>query len=316
MVAPMPETPSSDPRADRAATRRRFLGAAAVAGAAGLAGGPPAAAARRRSQGPPAFEDVVVDTGDVLLAARVIGHGDPVVIHPSLARGARDFDALAVRLAAHGHRVIAFDPRGIGQSWAPPATLEGRTLHDYAADMLAVMDRFGLRRAHVLGHAYGNRVARTLATDHPGRVRTVVLCACGGGIPSPAVVAGLARVTTPETSAAEIRRTTREVFFAPGNDPSPWYLGWYAAGGRAEQQSVGATDFAAVEGGGRAPMLIVQGKDDVVAPPGLGHDLRRRFGARITVRDLARAGHAMVTERPDAVARAILPYLRRHPIRR
>ena len=79
---------------------------------------------------------------------------------------------------------------------------------------------------------------------------------------------------------------------------------------------MGATDFAAVEGGGRAPMLIVQGKDDVVAPPRLGHDLRRRYGARVTVRDLARAGHAMVTERPGAVARAILPYLRRHPIRR
>ena len=182
--------------------------------------------------------------------------------------------------------------------------------------MLAVLDHFGLRRAHVLGHAYGNRVARTLATDHPARVRTVVLCACGGGVPSAAVVAGLARVTTPETSAAELRRTTRDVFFAPGSDPRPWYLGWYPAGGRAEQQSVGATDFAAVEGGGRAPMLIVQGKDDVVAPPRLGHDLRRRYGARVTVRDLARAGHAMVTERPGAVARAILPYLRRHPIRR
>jgi hypothetical protein len=102
----------------------------------------------------------------------------------------------------------------------------------------------------------------------------VILCACGGGIPTPEVVAGLTRVTTPTTSAAEIRRTTKEIFFAPGSDPRPWYLGWYAIPGHAEQLSVGRTDFTEIEGGGGRQMLVVQGTDDIVAPPSIGHGLR------------------------------------------
>lgn len=172
------------------ATRRGFLGHAAAA--AGAVAAPTRAVARSS----PRFTDVAISTGDVILAARTIGRGEPIVMHPSLAR-------------------------------------EGLDLHAYARDMLAVVDHFELERAHVFGHAYGNRVARTFATDHPRRSATVIPCACGGGIPTPEVVRGLSQVTDPETSAAEIRRVTKRVFFAPGNDPSPWYLGWYAAAGRA-----------------------------------------------------------------------------------
>jgi pimeloyl-ACP methyl ester carboxylesterase len=292
------------------ATRRGFLGLAAAA--AGAVAAPTRAVARSSQR----FADVAITTGDVILAARTIGRGEPIVMHPSLARGGRDFDALALRLAARGYRAISFDPRGIGQSWAPASALEGLDLHAYARDMLAVVDHFELERAHVFGHAYGNRVARTFATDHPRRSATVILCACGGGIPAPEVVRGLSEVTDPETSAAEIRRVTERVFFAPGNDPSPWYLGWYAAAGRAEQLSVVRTDFAASEGGGDKPTLIVQGKQDIVAPPAIGHDLRRRYGRRITVRDLDHAGHAMIIERTDAVARVMLDFLARHPLGR
>ncbi len=267
-----------------------------------------------RAASSPRFRDVVVKAGEVILAVRTIGKGEPIVIHPSLARGARDFDPLALRLSESGYRVISFDPRGIGQSWAPTSALEGRDLHAYGDDMLAVIEHFGYERVHVFGHAYGNRVARTLATDHPERTQTVILCACGGGIPTPEVVAGLSKVTDPATSAAEIRKVTKAVFFAPGSDPRPWYVGWYAVAGRAEQLSVVRTDFSAIEGGGDAPMLIVQGKDDVVAPPAIGHDLRRRFGRRITVRDLDGAGHAMIIEKTDAVARGTLAFLAKHPI--
>jgi pimeloyl-ACP methyl ester carboxylesterase len=33
---------------------------------------------------------------------------------------------------------------------------------------------------HILGHAFGNRIARCLAADHPAMVRGVILVAAGG----------------------------------------------------------------------------------------------------------------------------------------
>ena len=44
------------------------------------------------------------------------GDGPPVVLLPSLGRGAEDFDPIAERLADAGYRVLRPQPRGIGRS--------------------------------------------------------------------------------------------------------------------------------------------------------------------------------------------------------
>lgn len=46
----------------------------------------------------------------------VLGEGLPVVLIPSLGRGAQDFDDLKMRLVDAGYQVILPQPRGIGQS--------------------------------------------------------------------------------------------------------------------------------------------------------------------------------------------------------
>ena len=61
-------------------------------------------------------------------------------------------------------------------------------------------------------------------------------------------------------------------------------------------------------------MLVVQGKDDIVAPPDIGRGLRAKYGARVAVRDIAHAGHSMITEKPAEVAAIISRYLGRHRI--
>jgi len=303
---------------ERRATRRSLLGGATAAAAAGVLSEPAWArpargrARRRRKR----FSQTPVIAGEVILAARSIGSGEPIVIHPSLARGARDFDPLARHLARRGYRAIAVDPRGIGDSWAPTSAIQDTTLHTYAGDLLAVIRHFELKKVHVLGHAYGNRVARTLAADHPEVVRTVITCAVGSGAPHQDVLEGLLALTDPDTPAGEVPGLVRSLFFAPGSDPRPWYVGWNPIGGRQELLSVARTDFAPLEGGGSAPMLVVQGKRDVVAPPEIGHELRAKYGQRITVRDIARTGHAMIAEKPAKIADVIADYLARRRNRR
>jgi len=47
--------------------------------------------------------------------------------------------------------------------------------------------------------------------------------------------------------------------------------------------------------------------------PGNGEALKQEFGDRVTLVEIDNAGHAMLPEQPDAVARAVLGYLRRFP---
>jgi pimeloyl-ACP methyl ester carboxylesterase len=60
---------------------------------------------------------------------------------------------------------------------------------------------------------------------------------------------------------------------------------------------------------GTAPLLVVQGLDDEAAPPGNAYALREQLGERVRLIDLPRAGHFMVVEQPEAVARAVVEFL-------
>ncbi len=298
-------------------TRRRFLTGVSAVAAAGVLGAPPVASARapKAKAAALAFVDSPIDVGEVILGARATGSGETIMILPSLARGALDFDPLARLVALGGYQVISIDPRGVGRSWAPSSALANTTLQTYADDTVAVIQHLKLKKVHLLGHAAGNRIARVVATQHPELVQTVTLCAAGGGTPSPTALAGLQTVTNPNATAAEIRTTTKDVFFAPHSDPRPWYLGWYPIGGAQELKGGIGVDFSKFEGGGQAPMLVVQGKSDIVAPPKIGHDLKAKYGSRVTVHDVAGAGHAMIIEKPGEVATTILRFLSKHPIR-
>src|SRR5262249_37038274 len=104
----------------------------------------------------------IVACGEAQIEVLTQGQGHPIVLLPSLGRGAEDFDAIAERLAAASFRVLRPQPRGIGESRGPMAGID---LHSYAADIAAVIEHDGGGPAFVVGHAFGNRVARMLAVD-------------------------------------------------------------------------------------------------------------------------------------------------------
>jgi pimeloyl-ACP methyl ester carboxylesterase len=54
---------------------------------------------------------------------------------------------------------------------------------------------------------------------------------------------------------------------------------------------------------------VTQGLDDEAAPPGNGHALREQLGERVRLVDLPRAGHFLLLEQPEAVARAVSEFL-------
>ncbi len=239
---------------------------------------------------------------------RVTGTGPLVVLVPSLGRGATDFDDLAGRLAAAGYRAASPEPRGIGATTAPTA---GVTMGDLAADVAAVVRALGAEPAVLVGHAFGNRVVRMAATDHPDVVRAVGLLACGGVVPpSPEISRALNEVFDVTLSPEEHLDRVGAAFFAPGNDPSVWDDGWHPdvalRQGLANQAQPVDHWWAA---GGEVPVLVVQPEDDVVAPPANAHDLVAQLGGRVTLVEVADAGHALLPEQPAAVATALVSWL-------
>jgi pimeloyl-ACP methyl ester carboxylesterase len=62
---------------------------------------------------------------------------------------------------------------------------------------------------------------------------------------------------------------------------------------------------------GRAPVLDVQPANDVMTPPASRNRYRDEFGAdRVTMTVIPNAGHALLPEQPEAVAKAVLGYLK------
>src|SRR6185437_3642366 len=80
------------------------------------------------------------------------------------------WDGFGARLAEK-LRVVAFDPRGAGDS--SPARFA--TTRGMARDAIAVLDALAISRAHVYGISLGGMVATWIALDAPDRVDRLVL---------------------------------------------------------------------------------------------------------------------------------------------
>jgi pimeloyl-ACP methyl ester carboxylesterase len=238
------------------------------------------------------------------------GDGHPVVLLPSLGRGAGDFDSIAARIAMAGFRVLRPQPRGIGRSRGP---MSGIDLHDYAADVAAVIAHDAHGPALVAGHAFGNRVARMLATDRPDLVAGVSLIAANvGHDPSPPVVRAAIRNSADASLPDEARlEALRFAFFAPGNDAAGWLAGWHPEVLAAQRIAGDRTSREQDYAGGSAPILYLQPDHDPLAHVDHAREYQAALGERITIVIVRNASHAAVAEQPVAIADALVDFAHR-----
>ena len=253
------------------------------------------------------YEARDIAAGPARLRLRIAGAGPVLLLLPGLGRPAEDLDPFAKRLAAAGYRVVQPDPRGSGGSTGP---LDGITLHDLARDIAAAIEAVGDHPVVIIGHAFGNRIARMLATERPELVDAVVLLGCSGLVqPSAEIAEAIRLAQATDTPLDQRERAVRAAWYGPGRDISVWMDGWSQPVMKAYLAAAAAIDTATWWTAGSAAVLIVQGADDVSAPPENGHRLKAQIGARATLIDLAGIGHAIPIEDPDAVAVVVLDYL-------
>jgi non-heme chloroperoxidase len=101
------------------------------------------------------------------------GKGQPIVFHHGWPLSADDWDAQMLYFLDKGFRVVAHDRRGHGRS---SQTDTGNEMDTYAADVLAVVEKLGLKDAVHVGHSTGGgEVARYVAKYGKGRVAKAVL---------------------------------------------------------------------------------------------------------------------------------------------
>lgn len=258
----------------------------------------------------------LVERGDVHIEVLAQGSGPVIVILPSLGRGAEDYNGVAALLAKDGFRILRPQPRGIGASNGP---MTGLTLHDFAADIAAVIEHERKGPVVIVGHAYGHFVAGTLATDRPDLVRGVVLAAASAGkVPpgihepsvSPEVREAIEKSGDLSLPDSDRLRYLQLAFFAPGHDPHVWLGGWHPETEKAENAASRATPIDDWFASGTARILDLQAENDTVAPRKFAGVLKAALGERVTVVVISNSGHALVPEQPEAVAKAIAAFAR------
>lgn len=99
------------------------------------------------------------------------GRGEPVLLIPGLGSTCRVWDPVAEDLAGD-LCLIAPDNRDIGQS---VGRRHVRTVLDYSADLLELLDQLQVERVHVLALSLGGVIAQQFVRDHPSRVAGLVL---------------------------------------------------------------------------------------------------------------------------------------------
>jgi pimeloyl-ACP methyl ester carboxylesterase len=245
-----------------------------------------------------------VTHGPCSLRVRLVGEGPALCLLPGLGRPAEDLDPLAERLVSAGFRVLQPDPRGSGGSTGP---LENLTLHDLAADVAAVIDDLAETDIVLIGHAFGNRIARTLAADRPDLVRRVILLGCSGMVqPTPEIAEAIRLAQAVDTPESDRAPAVQAAWFGPGRDISVWMHNWSQA---VMQSYLAAADATPIEDwwtAGTAEIVIIQGLLDVAAPPENGRLLKAQIGSRARLIELAGIGHALPVEAPDEVAAVII----------
>jgi len=147
----------------------------------------------------------------------------PVICIPGLTRNARDFEALAPRLAAR-RRVLCLDLRGRGDSAyaRDPASYTPPT---YVADLQALLDQAEIARFVAIGTSLGGLVAMLFAALDRDRLAGAVLNDVG-----------------PEVSGAGIARIAGYV--GQGRSFETWM---HAARGLQESQGEIFPDFATAD---------------------------------------------------------------------
>lgn len=249
-----------------------------------------------------------VDTG---------GDGIPLVIIHGLF-GSADNWRSHVKAWQQRHRVIAVDLRNHGGS----PHVEGMGYADMAEDVIRLLDRLDIPRAHLLGHSMGGKVVISLANLAPTRVASLIvadIAPVAYGHDHDTVFAALRRVK----EGRPANRREADALLAEHVDEKPTRLFLATNLVRSEQEGlelrVGLdeieSDYDAImgmpagEGPFEGPTLVLRGAHSHYVTDALLPEVRKALPEAELV--TLPAGHWLHAEQPEAFREAVDDFLAR-----
>jgi pimeloyl-ACP methyl ester carboxylesterase len=242
-------------------------------------------------------------------------------------------EAILDHLAEH-HHVIRYDHRDTGRStWGFDA--HPFTIGDLATDALAVLDAFGVERAHVVGLSLGGMLTQLLMLDRPERVLSATLLqtrrlpvdpddqAAEPPGPTPAVLAMWAQFGDPRDRETELAWRVEHWRVLSGDvlpfDPAEFRALEERVIAHAGRHDI-PTGLARADGSAlfrgdelakvSTRTLVLEGPEDPAIPPPNSAVLAAAIpGARLVT--IPGMGHGLPAAVVDPVAEAILGHTRR-----
>lgn len=245
--------------------------------------------------------------------AVVLVHGNP--------GSSRDWERLLGAVGEHG-RALAPDMPGFGRADKPRGF--DYSLGGYAGFLDGALRELGVERAHLVGHDFGGPFALAWAAGHPDRFASAVLV--NTGVLLRYRWHRMARIwRTPVLGELVQASATRSAFHRalrrgnPRGLPRAFVDRMYDDYDRGTRRAVLKLYRATPGGGGEEiaalfrvldrPALVVWGAADPYIPAEQA-ELQRESFPRAEVVMLEHSGHWPFVDDPEAVERAVVPFLR------
>lgn len=238
--------------------------------------------------------------------------GPVLVLSNSLGSTHRMWDAQLAALEQR-FRVVRYDTRGHGAS---PVPLGPYRIDDLADDLIALLGRLEVERAHIVGLSLGGMTAMKVAARNPDRVdRLVLLCTGARLTPASDWTARAATVRahgTVAVAASVVARWFTPAHLAAHPDVRARHesmvAGTPAEGYAGCCEAIAALDLRDDLGSIVAPTLSIAGADDPATPPAQLQEIANsvKDGQLLIV---SHAAHLANAEQPDAVTRAVIEHL-------
>ncbi len=263
----------------------------------------------------------VTTAGGLTLVAEEAGFEDgPAVLLLSGTAQPRALWAAPVAGLTDAYRVLTFDARDAGDSDRAPGGYDTAGLAD---DAVAVLDAFGVERAHVAGLSLGGCVALQLGLRHPDRVRSLCTASCWARVD--AQLASQFRFWIDLMDAAGFGMVFRLMSYTAFSLESQELMGDMAeiaesveAGTDAEafrRQVTADLEHSLSDGDlGRiaAPLLALSGTEDLIVLPRHAEMLANAVPNAESA-SVEGVSHSMVVDHPERYTAALRSWFDRNP---